>query len=80
MWQEMDNQLERTFEFTDFVTAFAFMTQAAFHAERIQHHPEWSNVYNRVMVTLTTHDAGRIVTAKDWELARIMDDIYEQLR
>lgn len=80
MWREMNNHLERTFEFQDFVTAFAFMTQVAFHAERLQHHPDWSNAYANVMVRLTTHDAGSIVTDKDWELARVMDEIYEQYR
>lgn len=80
MWREIDNQLERTFEFEDFVAAFAFMTRVAFHAERLAHHPDWTNVYNKVIVKLTTHDAGRIVTTKDWELARIMDDIYASMR
>ena len=66
--------LERTFTFDDFAGAFAFMTRAALKAEAMNHHPEWTNVYNRVAVTLTTHDAGG-VTDKDRELAAYMNAI-----
>ena len=62
----------KSFKFADFNAAFAFMTQVALSASRLDHHPEWSNVYNRVEVLLTTHDSGG-VTAKDVELAGIMD-------
>lgn len=62
----------KSFKFADFNAAFAFMTEVALSASRLDHHPEWSNVYNRVEVLLTTHDAGG-VTANDVELARIMD-------
>ncbi len=62
----------KEFRFKDFNAAFAFMTRVALHAEKHDHHPEWSNVYNRVDVTLTTHDAGG-VTDKDVELAHFMD-------
>jgi 4a-hydroxytetrahydrobiopterin dehydratase len=61
--------IERDFRFSDFVQAFGFMTQMALVSEAMNHHPEWSNVYNRVRVTLTTHDAGGL-TARDLEWAR----------
>ena len=64
--------IERTYRFKDFNTAFAFMTRVALKAETLDHHPEWSNVYNRVEVLLTTHDADG-VTGLDVELARFMD-------
>ena len=65
--------ITKTFVFANFVEAFGFMTQAALVAERMDHHPEWSNVYKTVSVLLTTHDAGGL-TSKDVELARAMDD------
>ncbi|MCT2560144.1 4a-hydroxytetrahydrobiopterin dehydratase [Tsuneonella sp. YG55] len=64
--------IERTFTFTDFSEAFAFMTRAALLAEKADHHPEWFNVYNRVEVTLTTHDAGG-VSQRDVAMAKAMD-------
>lgn len=63
----------KTFVFANFVDAFGFMTKAALAAERMDHHPEWSNVYKTVSVLLTTHDAGGL-TSKDIELARAMDE------
>lgn len=66
--------IARTFVFSDFVEAFGFMTQAALIAERMDHHPEWSNVYKTVNVVLTTHDAGGL-TPRDVVLARAMDKI-----
>ena len=68
--------LRRTFRFSNFTEAFAFMGRVAREADAMDHHPEWTNVYNRVDVTLTTHDAGGI-TALDIELARRMDAIAE---
>ena len=68
-WQEIDNALTADFEFEDFVQAFAFMTRVAEAAEAMNHHPEWRNVYNRVSIRLTTHDAGNTVTDKDRQLA-----------
>ena len=75
MWKEEDNKLKRTFKFNDFQEAFAFMTRVAFLAEAHQHHPNWSNVYNEVVIELTTHDAGNKVTEKDHALAKAIDGI-----
>ena len=66
--------LTRTFRFADFNAAFGFMTRVALIAEKLDHHPEWSNVYGRVEVLLTTHDAGG-VTALDLRLAQFMDEV-----
>jgi 4a-hydroxytetrahydrobiopterin dehydratase len=66
--------ISRTYRFGDFNAAFAFMTRAALTAEKLDHHPEWLNVYNRVEVTLATHDAGG-VTALDVQLATFMDGV-----
>ncbi len=70
--------IEKTFKFADFKSAFAFMTASALKAEQMDHHPEWFNVYNRVEVTLTTHDANG-VTALDVELAGYMDQLAAAL-
>lgn len=78
MWNETSKCLERTFVFRDFKSAFAFMTEVAFYAEQQNHHPEWSNVYNRVQVRLSTHDAGNTVTDKDRRLAADMDQVFEK--
>lgn len=79
MWTEQDNSLQRTFTFRNFTEAFAFMTEVAFAAEKLNHHhPDWTNVWNRVSFRLNTHDAGGIVTDKDWELARVIDEIAEK--
>jgi len=72
-WQEQDNKLYRKFEFKDFSEAFAFMTRVALAAEKMDHHPNWTNVYNKVEISLNTHDAGDIVTDKDRELAKKID-------
>lgn len=65
--------IAKSFRFADFKTAFGFMTRVALMADKMDHHPEWSNVYNKVDVVLTTHDAGG-VTDKDVALARFMDE------
>ena len=71
-WTRVGEGLNRTYRFADFVAAFAWMTRVALLAEKADHHPEWSNVYNRVEVRLTTHDAGGI-TVKDIALAKAID-------
>ncbi|WP_394337764.1 4a-hydroxytetrahydrobiopterin dehydratase [Flavilitoribacter nigricans] len=78
MWKESDNKLSATFKFENFVQAFAFMTEVAFHAEQQGHHPNWSNVYNTVEIHLNTHDAGDVVTDKDHKLARAIDKVYQK--
>lgn len=75
MWTEKDNALYGSFEFEDFIEAFAFMTRVAIIAEGMDHHPEWSNVYNKVEIKLTTHDAGNTVTDKDRKLAEEIDKL-----
>lgn len=72
-WTIVDGKLCRTFTFKDFSQAFAFMTRVAFLAEKQNHHPEWSNVYNTVRIALSTHDAGGAVTEKDQKLAASID-------
>src|ERR1700676_510078 len=74
-WTVLNGKLHRDYKFTDFVHAFGFMTSAAIAAEAMGHHPEWLNVYNRLTVDLTTHDAGGI-SAKDFELAGKLDALY----
>ena len=69
MWQEKENTLYRKYEFKDFSEAFAFMTRVAMIAEKMNHHPKWTNVWNTVELWLSTHDAGDIVTDKDRKLA-----------
>lgn len=76
MWKEIDNKLYRKFEFSDFSAAFAFMTRVAIAAEKADHHPLWTNVYNKVEIWLSTHDAGDIVTEKDTKLAKVIDTFY----
>lgn len=75
MWTEQDNSLQRTFTFKDFSEAFAFMARVALVAEKMDHHPDWSNVYNRVHIKLNTHSAGGVVTDKDRKLAAAIDRI-----
>ena len=77
-WALVNAKLQRTFQFKDFVTAWGFMAQAAIVAEKLDHHPEWFNVYRTVRVDLTTHDAGGI-SVRDFELAAAMDAIAEPL-
>jgi 4a-hydroxytetrahydrobiopterin dehydratase len=75
MWEEKDNKLYRKIQFKDFSEAFAFMTRVAIEAEKMDHHPEWKNVWNTVEIWLSTHDAGDVVTDKDKKLAAKIDAI-----
>ncbi len=75
MWKEENNSLKKNFKFKDFSEAFAFMTRVAMVAEKMNHHPEWKNVYNTVEISLSTHDAGNTVTDKDRKLANAIDKI-----
>ena len=78
MWTEENNTLKASFQFKDFMEAFGFMTEVAFHAEKQNHHPNWSNVWNRVEIELNTHDAGNIVTEKDHRLAEAINQVYQK--
>ncbi len=75
MWLEQNNQLYRKFEFKDFSEAFAFMTRVAMLAEKHNHHPYWTNAWNKVEIYLSTHDAGNIVTERDRKLAAAIDKL-----
>ncbi len=75
MWQEIENKLYKNFEFKNFSEAFAFMTRVALIAEKMDHHPTWTNTWNRVEVWLSTHDAGDMITRKDEDLAKAIDEL-----
>ena len=75
-WAAVNGKLHRTFQFRDFTEAFGFMTRVALIAEKMDHHPEWSNVYNRVAIDLVTHDAGGL-TLLDFELAARISSLAE---
>jgi 4a-hydroxytetrahydrobiopterin dehydratase len=75
MWKEENNKLHKQFEFKDFSEAFAFMTRVALAAEKMDHHPKWTNEYNKLEIWLSSHDAGDIVTDKDKKLSEIIDKI-----
>ena len=75
MWEEKNNSLYRKFQFKNFSEAFAFMTRVALEAEKMDHHPLWTNVYNTVEIWLSTHSAGDIVTEKDKKLADKIDTL-----
>jgi 4a-hydroxytetrahydrobiopterin dehydratase len=74
-WEFKDSALVKTFEFESFKEALSYMVRAGFEAEALNHHPDWTNVYNRLVVRLNTHDAGGKVTGKDIELAKRMQKI-----
>jgi len=73
MWIEKDNTLYRKIQFKNFSETFAFMTRVAMEAEKMNHHPKWTNTYNTLEIWLSTHDAGDIVTEKDRKLAERID-------
>lgn len=74
-WTEQDNALHKTFVFSTFLEAMEWMQKASVEIEKLNHHPKWTNIYNTIEVQLSTHDAGNIVTDKDWKLAQILDAI-----
>jgi 4a-hydroxytetrahydrobiopterin dehydratase len=78
MWKEENNSLQAEFKFKDFSQAFAFMTEVAIAAEKMNHHPEWTNVWNTVSFSLSTHDAGNTVTDRDRKLAAKIDEIVKR--
>ncbi len=77
MWTETNHQLYKKFEFADFSEAFAFITRVAFEAEKMNHHPLWTNVYNKVEIWLNTHDKGDIVTELDHQLSKKIDSLLK---
>ena len=78
MWEEKDNKLYKKLQFKNFSEAFAFMTRVALEAEKMDHHPLWTNLCNTVEVWLSTHDAGNRVADKDHKLAKKIDAILER--
>lgn len=78
MWTEANDRLQTSFKFKDFAEAFAFMTEVAIHAERQNHHPNWSNVWNTVEIQLCTHSAGNVVTDRDHRLAKTISKIFKK--
>jgi len=77
MWKEINDQLYQKFEFENFNSAFGFMSRVALIAEKNDHHPKWTNVWNMVEIWLSTHDAGNIITEKDRKLASLIEEIYQ---
>ncbi|MBK6947443.1 MAG: 4a-hydroxytetrahydrobiopterin dehydratase [Haliscomenobacter sp.] len=80
MWNDTKSELSASFVFKGFSEAFAFMTEVALCAEKMDHHPAWSNVWNRVEIRLSTHDAGNVVTEKDRKLALQIEALYQKYR
>lgn len=76
-WIEKDNSLQKTFRFPSFIQALTWMLETSFAIEELDHHPEWTNVYDKVHVVLRTHDADNTITEKDRALATILDDAYD---
>ncbi len=78
MWKNENDALTKTFTFKNFIDAFSFMTKAAMVAEKMDHHPNWTNVYNKVEIKLNTHSAGNKITEKDHELSAAIDKLYKE--
>ena len=76
MWKEKNDKLYKKFDFKDFSEAFAFMTRVALEAEKMEHHPLWTNTYNKVEIWLSTHDAGDTITEKDRTLSKKIDKMF----
>lgn len=79
-WQHHQHSLQAEFIFKDFCECWAFMTRVAFECEKMNHHPEWTNIWNKVSISLNTHEAGNVVTEKDHKLADIISGIYANFR
>jgi 4a-hydroxytetrahydrobiopterin dehydratase len=77
MWTTIDGQLQREFEFKNFIEAFSFMTKVALLAERVNHHPEIRNIYNKVEIFICTHDEENTITEKDHHLAEKIDQVFK---
>ena len=77
-WIKHPNSLEKTFRFESFIQAIEFMKRASNDIDTLNHHPEWTNIYNKVIVTLRTNDAGNVVTELDYRLAELLDVIYKE--
>ena len=75
MWEEKNNKLVRNFIFKDFISAFSFLSKVALISEKLDHHPEILNVYNKVTIKLSTHDIGNKVSNKDFDLAKAIDKL-----
>ncbi len=74
-WTEDNNELSKTFIFSTFKDAINWMVKASIEIEKMDHHPTWTNTYNKVHVRLSTHDAGNVVTEKDWKLAEVLNEV-----
>lgn len=79
-WKAFNNALHKTYVFDSFETALLFMQESALGISKLNHHPEWTNIYNKVICKLTTHDAANTITALDHQLAVILDAVYEKLK
>ncbi len=79
-WIKKNDRLEKTFAFETFPEAMGFMLRVSYECEKMNHHPEWKNIYNKIWVSLSTHDAGNKVTVRDRKLAAKMDSLFTALK